>query len=121
MNRYRCYMCLGPKGIPGYDFRADAPICPQCTRDARTRFGAGKILPLVDIHLERGHPTIPGEFLREPACGVQKSIFGLAATDDPNQVTCEQCQATGEFQAVKAKRGGYDVPAGEFLGDCGGC
>ena len=96
MKRFRCMVCDNDKGLPGREFKAVAPICPQCGTDAANPRDREFIVELETTHFDppfhakrgRGHAAC------NPALtlGVVRSLTG-----EPAVVNCEACRLTPEW------------------------
>lgn len=108
---FKCYNCLDPKRqVPGFDFTADKPVCPNCGLDAADPIVAHKIVQRRLIHFEPPHPIASDCGTGKIACGfkggapqVSRSIL---ATNCPN---CLASDAGKKAQAA-AEATDDDVP-----------
>lgn len=98
---YRCYNCLDAREIPGRDFLADKPVCPNCNLDGTpgSRF-ENRIVALRTVHFDPPHPSVKGAGVGLPACGGKRE--GAMMSGDPNAVNCPKCKTTPAFKARKA-------------------
>lgn len=107
MGLFRCYNCDGPKGMPGKDFEAAKPQCPEC----------GATGNLVDevatIHFD------PPSGMRnrgsnDAACNPGLRIFGgntnMQMTGLAACVTCRACKATQLWKDAAAAQGVPTLP-----------
>lgn len=106
MGLYRCYNCDGPKGMPGKDFEAAKPQCPEC----------GATGNLVDevatIHFDP--PSgYRGRGSNDAACnpGIRIGPHHIHMTGVPSAVTCRACQATQLWKDAAEAAGIPTVPA----------
>lgn len=112
MPMWICGNCDGARhqetGVParGFEFEADAPVCPQCGVDRRKGgVYAGVILEREAIHFDPPHPEMP----RLRGSGVKAcdgKPLGTFVTDtklvmgsgDRLAVTCPKCKETDVFK-----------------------
>lgn len=143
MKLYRCYNCEGAKGMPGKDFEAAKPACPECGADGNL------VDELATIHFDP--PSgFRGRGSNDAACNPGLRIFGgnqnMQMTGLAACVTCKACKATqlwkdaAEAQGVpvlpehldvsvtlhpgelKVTAGETETAAGvEVTGPCAGC
>lgn len=107
-KRYRCLSCVNDKGIPGRDFTAERPACPNCGADpAKDPRHAQLIAELEDIHFDAPsrHPGMGVGFL---ACDPARKVVtaaGVRATGHPAAVTCPKCLGTTSYKAEAERMG----------------
>lgn len=127
---------------PGYDFTADAGVCPKCGASANEPQTARFLIRLAIIHYDPPHPTIAGLGMGYALCdkGRHVSTLHLAqlkrggvleqATADANAVNCPQCLAHKDFpgddfepkQAVPGWMLGKELQKkNDDKPPCGGC
>ena len=129
MPRYRCHNadCAPVRNGPlGFDFVADAPVCPKCQTDGTDPNFGQLIDKLVDVHLIVPDPTGPiiskNLGRRRIACQPTRSDMGgdcTAVAADPAAVTCVACRSTDDFKAATdrfAVDGPRGIQAGQPLG-----
>lgn len=105
---YRCYNCTGAKGMPGKDFEARRPQCPDCGAT-----GEPTIVELAVIHFDP--PSgIDSRGSNDAACNPGLRIFGkgpnLMMSGVPSAVTCRACQATQLWRDAAEAAGIPTVP-----------
>lgn len=106
MNLWICFNCHDPaKGIPGYPFEGEHPVCPACTLDGRTGDGVRLVVPRVAIHFDPPHAVVRGRGSNLAACD-GKPIMGRMGTGEPSVVTCPACKATDAFRDSGGKPSG---------------
>jgi hypothetical protein len=67
---YKCYNCDDPKRqVPGRDFTADKPVCPECGLDGSDPIVAHRIVERRVIHFEPPHPSPSDCGSGKIACG----------------------------------------------------
>lgn len=118
MPTFRCYLCPGPKGIPGLDFTADKPVCPTCGVDpgADPR-DAGVVVKLQVIHFDP--PRRPGRGYGHAACDPKLKVGagGVVATGEPSVVNCPACRGTDAWKAVDSgePQPAAGMPSGDMI------
>lgn len=102
---YRCYNCLDPKrGMPGQDFWADKPVCPECGVDQSAPEGKNLVITLEIIHFDPPHERLKNRGKGYIACNPKRRVGEsqrLYATGDHESVTCEKCIASEAYQGTQ--------------------
>ncbi len=101
MKMFRCYNCENAKGMPGLDFPADAPVCPNCGLDGRDPKFAGLFAPLVCIHFDAPHAVAKNRGVGHAACDPKLPIGTVRGSGHPDAVSCPACRETEAFQAAQ--------------------
>lgn len=120
MKLFRCYNCDGPKGMPGRDFEAAKPQCPECGAQ-----GEPTIVERATIHFDP--PSgIRNRGANDAACNPKLRIFGngpnMMMTGVPEAVTCKACRETQLWKDAAAAGAvtlpeEHDVPVTLHPGD----
>lgn len=104
---FRCYNCDGPGGIPGKDFEADRPECPDCGADPPT------VTERAVIHFDP--PSgIRNRGANDAACSPGIRVGSgqqIHMTGVPSAVTCPACRATRLWRDAAAAAGVPTIPA----------
>ena len=117
MPLYRCYFCTNEKGLPGRDFEADKPVCPDCGADRSQPRMTDRVVALETIHFHPPSKRV-GVGLGHLACSPgtkfpdPKSQVSITATGEPHLVNCPQCRASPLFAAGPAP---VVTPEGDYL------
>lgn len=115
MKLWKCYnpKCA-PNGVPGFDFAADAGVCPKCGVDIKhPRFGRF-IAARVVIHFDPPSGVVEGVGMGRPACLPNEPPGGkYRMTGHHLAVTCPACQQAPEYLTAATEASihpDYDVP-----------
>lgn len=107
---YKCYNCDDPKRqVPGRDFTADKPVCPECGLDGSDPIVAHRIVERRVIHFEPPHPVARDCGMGKIACGCPGA--GKQVTRSIGAANCPACLASTHGQkALAALEGREEVP-----------
>lgn len=105
MKKYRCMLCAGDRGLPGRDFQAEKPACPNCgldsTADPRD---AQYIVELATVHFDPPFHAKRGN--GHAACDKSLTLGKVSAmTGEPDCVNCDACRKTPEWMKAMKDRG----------------
>lgn len=97
---YMCLNCTNEKGMVGFKFRSEKPVCPKCTADGSQKQYAAYIVRCVEIHYDPPHPVLKQRGLNKRLCD-GKSIFENQkfnmGSGLPHAATCPDCLAHPDF------------------------
>lgn len=105
MKLFRCYVCEGKPGMPGKDFAAEVPVCPDCKIDGRVPKYASYVVALKVIHFDPPDPVLgklQGRLrrgLNHAACNPALPVGKCLASGDPAAVNCPACQQTDIYKS----------------------
>jgi hypothetical protein len=105
---WKCYHCLNEKQVPGRDFAAEKPICPNCGLDATGADPRIKhlIIPCRLVHFEPPHAIVDSIGCGKLACG--KPIHNAQHTLAIKAVNCPDCIASEAGKKAAMDGGGAD-------------